>query len=205
MTDNTDYSDLPPALQEQMESDPDFAEAVRKAQEGVFETTMMEMFVKELERMILISEAELTMSTVHSIITNFPFIQYDNVPQYQAFRVEILKAAAKRVDDILDGQTLSREELFTEAENDWTLHKSIYVDMVVVLNQLVNEWYDQWREEAWASPFKPVLHVALSDVSAFLIGEFGLRNQLSNLAGFVEFTDEENKEIHDRVMGLSDE
>ena len=165
-------------------------EALKNAQQGKFEHTMMEMWHSAIGNLINAASAPLNIEVASGILNAYPWLRHDDLQPYMADRVVRYKQALQVIEDVLGDQ---KEKVFSENENDWELHSDLYLQVMGKWNRLTIQWNDAWASK---KPHR-VTHATIIDVSGQLLSpEYGFIEGLRNLAGF-ELTEELKQKLNE--------
>ncbi|QNN98096.1 hypothetical protein SEA_FEDE_48 [Microbacterium phage Fede] len=196
--------DLPDDIEvdDDIQSSPEFMEAVRRAQTGQYEHTMFEMWEDILFEARAQVDGAVSIPLANGLLRQWPWLQFKTLPEYFKRRLQCIDEA---IEILHANYPKPAELLYQESAGDWELHKDAYIDVLVAWTQLSNHWSDQWEEIPMTRPDKPIMHAVVSDMTALLINpSTGLAEQLRNLADF-NITEEESEEMHKRIAGVSDD
>ena len=189
-------------LQEQIEADPQFAEAFRNAQAGEYDTTLFEMWETMLDNLIADIQKPMTMVFADAVMRQWPWLTYEGVKLYQDMHYLRL---FKIKDTLLACYPKPAKFLFRENVDDWGKHKAAYLDVLVEWTKLTATWSPEWQEIPLDKPLlKGAEQASITVATALLLSENGLLESIRNLAGY-EITDEEGAELDERIAGASDE
>jgi hypothetical protein len=184
--------------------DPEMAEMVRRAELGIYDTTLLQMWESVIDGTAHACEVGVTIPMADGVLRQWPWLSYMDLPKYLRSRYRKL-AEAKTVMRMCYPEDKDIEELFAESEDDWNRHKDIYLDIIVAWQRLGNAWVDQWDKIALNNKDKGIEHAVVADLNAFLTHpQNGLSEQIRNLANFA-ITDEEIKSVNERVLAEVDD
>ena len=187
---------------EDLQDSPEFQDAVRNAQLGQYEHTLLEIWTDILDGAIEQVSGPLTIALADGLLRQWPWLSYADLPGYLSTRKTLLQEA---LNTLVKQFPKPVEVLFQENVDDWEIHKDTYVDVIVEWTRLSNSWSAQWEALALQDPKKGLMHAAVADATSLLINpSTGLVEQLRNLAGFL-ITEEESGEIQARLIGEDDE
>jgi len=179
-----------------------YRSAVRNAAAGQYENTMLEMWENIIDTAIGQATSGVTIPVADGLLRQWPWLEYKHLPKYLAARVKMLVEAKTILLVLMEDK---KETLYKENENDWLLHKDLYIAVFVEWNRACNKWTDDWEKISLHIVDKGIMHAAIADICAFLINErSGLLEYMTNLAGY-EVTDDERKEISQLIAGVEDE
>lgn len=184
---------------ESPEQDEEFIteQALRNASEGLYEHTFLEMWDTVLGNLITATKEPLELDVAASILQAYPWLDHSGINPYREKRVRYLEEAREVLTDVLGDQMV---KLYTENENDWTLHKDIYIEILKGWKELTETWAHEWAVQAARTTPSKVDHAVIADVSGILLSpQYGLVEQLRNLKDF-EFTEEDRN----RLAGLTE-
>ena len=183
-----------------IDDNPEFAEAIRKAQLGVYDSTLFQMWKEGLENLIEGTRGVLSINTADALLRAWPWLKYHDLESYLENRARYLEEGHKVLLDVLGSDI---EDIFAEAKDDWKLHKELYIDVIVRWSAMTNNWARAWTRLPIRGATKGVMHAVIADVTSIFVGPNGYVENVRNLAGF-EITEEEGKDIEDRVILLTE-
>ena len=183
------------ATPEEIANDPDFQDAVRKAQAGEYDHTLFEMWEDMIDKSVEATFGLLTIPVADSIMRQWPWLNYADIEGYLLSRRRRL---IETKESLQEAYPKPQELLFQENENDWEIHKESYIDVIFNWTVLTNSWAAEWAEMPISDPAKAIEHAAISDVSMLITGPDGYITQMQHLANF-EVTNEEGEALNARI------
>lgn len=159
---------------------PELADAVKAAETGVFEHTVLELWERHIEELLRINEAPMELMFADSVLRQWPWLGYADLEPYREARQEKLLDILKA---LRFAYTKSSELLFQENENDWDLHKEIYLEVLVQWSILPLKWDKQWST-ATDMQIKALLHAVNADAAVLVGGPESLPEYLRSLKDF---------------------
>lgn len=183
-------------LEEQLQHDPDFAEAFRNATAGEFSTTLFQMWEQTLDLLITDIQLPMSMDFADAMLRQWPWLTYEGVRLYQDFHYQRLNQIR---DTMIACYPKPSKHLFKENVADWEKHKEAYIDLLVAWNRLVNSWVAPWQEiPVEHTQVKAAEQASITLCKVMLVSANGFLEQIRHLADY-EITDEEGAEIDERI------
>ncbi|QFG04971.1 hypothetical protein SEA_MOLEFICENT_48 [Microbacterium phage Moleficent] len=198
--------DLPDDIEadDNLQSTPEYQEAIRNAQLGQYEHTLAQMWEEIIEEARLQVSGTVSIPLADGLLRQWPWLRYKDLPQYFQTRHDMLEEALE-ILRLQFPKDKTKEEFYAENEGDWLLHKQVYIDVTVAWTQLANHWTDRWEQIPLHRGDKGILHASIADTVALLINpSSGLVEQMRNLADF-HLTPEETTKLQNRINGVEDE
>lgn len=192
MSDNTLTAD-----QQAMQDIPEFAEALASQASGEYEHTLFELWDKALESTIKGFHEDLSMEWADSMLRGWPYLSMEDLPGFRDVHVARLEGVR---DLIISLYPKPAKHLYRENVDDWGKHKDAYIDVIVEVTKLTNEWVQEWLALSFDNPLKRLDMVSITIANAMLMGQGNFINQVEYLSGF-EITDEEGEAIDARIRG----
>ena len=156
------------------------------------ERTLLELWQAVLsEENIAAGEKEpITIGTALRVISRYPELKYADIPEYMTVYYACLRWFAS----VLDNEIESNPGCFEHVEDDAVENKPLYLNLIVLWQQLVLEWEAGWnplREDA------AVLVAAYADARAFVLGQEGMLGHLDQI-GF-EYSEADSISVAEAV------
>lgn len=183
-----------------------FAAAAQKAEEGVFDHTLFQMWKETLLNMIEGTKGKITMNTADNILRAWPWLNHEDLPLYLELRRQHLNQALDQL--VLSFEPLSEEALFKRNLGDFKRNKEQYRELIARWTFLQNNWQVEWAELPVDKPVKRISHSVIMDVSIILVGGHGLLVELNSLKDNFNgsgFDDEDAKWLTERIAELEAE
>jgi len=202
---NEESLEQPALLEDIIGEDPKLAEAFARAQQGLYDTVLLEMWEAQLIDEITGHRELASMSLYENFMTTWPWLGYGNIEKTRMILAELTEESLATLYEAIDYAAAqetpprSREEVYQSAEDDWNLNRHIYEEVIARWSALANVWGDRWQYSNMRD--KPIRHVATAIATARTIGPNGLMEQMRHLANF-DFTVDDQERLRARVYEL---
>jgi hypothetical protein len=162
---------------------PELREAIHKAQLGIYEHTMFEMWEEVLNRAIYQANEPMSIPVAHGLIKQYPWLRHKDIPMYLQERVKCIEEAGRVLQSCYPKD---RDELFKESgEQDWKEHSEAYREVIIRWTRLTNRWSDRWEQIPLHRGDKGIMHAVIADATSLLVHpKSGLLENIQHLFGF---------------------
>lgn len=176
----------------------EFQDAIRRANLGVYEHTILEHWSIILDEQIAGTSSALTMPLVDSMLRTWPYLSLSDIPSY----LKMLNGKLVEIKDVLDliiGD--DRKKIFSEIDEDGSEHKELYKQAIGQWNALTNFWAEEWISIPLKNEKTKLIALVANSVATSIVhGQTGLVGYLGNLAG-LNMTEEDERDITAIING----